>query len=246
MVEVKGLTKEFRDWRWGRTRAVADVSFSVGQGEALGLLGPNGAGKTTVLRMISTALRPTGGTAVVDGHDVRHDPAAVRRRIGFLSTGTALYGRLTPRETLRFFGRLNGMTDGDLRRRIDLLAGLLDMGAFLDRPCDKLSHGMKQKANIARCLLHDPPVVVLDEPTTGLDVPGSRRIVDFIRQCREEGKTVLLSTHNMLEVERLCDRVAVLAGGRLVFFGDRADLHAEHGADLEDAFVSLVAGDASP
>jgi sodium transport system ATP-binding protein len=240
MIEVSDLSKVYRDKKKGRFAAVDHVSFSCYPGEVYGLLGPNGAGKTSTLRMLSTAISPTGGTATVAGFDVAHRPSEVRRRIGFLSANTGLYGRLTPREVLRYFGHLFGMDDTHIRARTEELADLFSMREFLERPCDKLSTGMKQKVNIARTVLHDPPVMVLDEPTSGLDVLTSRAIVTFIRRCRAEGKTVLFSTHIMAEVDQLCDRVGVIHKGRLFFNDTIEQLRQHYGSNMSDAFVRII------
>lgn len=240
MIRVENLTKTFRDRKRGTLYAARDVSFECRAGEVYGLLGPNGAGKTTVLRVISTAIRPTSGSATVMGHDVVRQPRAASAAIGFLSANVGLYGRLTPRETLRFFGRLYGIADPEIARRTEELSRTFQMEEFLDRPCDKLSLGMKQKVNIARSLVHSPPVVILDEPTAGLDVLTSRSIITFVRQCREEGRTVVLSTHIMREVERLCDRVGIIHQGMMKFEGTIAELRASHEGDLEDAFVRFA------
>ncbi len=240
MIEVENLTKEYRDRKRGAILAADSVSFHCGPGEIVGILGPNGAGKTTTLRMISTAIPPSSGSARVMGLDVVKDATEVRKRIGFLSASTGLYGRLTPRETLRYFGNLFGMAHSAIADRTEQLAGLFGMNDFLDRPCDKLSTGMKQKVNIARTVLHDPPVMVFDEPTSGLDVLTGRTIVGFIRSCRDGGKTVLFSTHIMSEVEKLCDRVAIIHRGRIYFQGTVAELRETAGGDLEDAFVRMI------
>lgn len=216
------------------------VSFTARPGEVLGLLGPNGAGKTTTLRMIATAIRPTAGTIAVAGHDALRHPECVRRHLGFLTANTGLYGRLTPREVLRYFGQLFRIPAAHLNARIDHLAAEFDMADYLDRQCDTLSTGMKQKVNIARSILHDPPVIVLDEPTSGLDVLTSRSITTFIRRSRAEGRTVLFSSHIMGEVERLCDRVALMHRGRIWFTGTLAEYRAEYGDDLEEAFLKAV------
>lgn len=241
MIEVRRLSKTFRHRRRGEVRAVADVSFRVAPGSIHGLLGSNGAGKTTTLRVLATLLRPTEGTALVAGHDVTVEPARVRAQVGFLAAGTALYGRLTARETIAYFGRLYGLADDVIGRRTAALADELDMHAFLDRRCDDLSTGMKQKTSIARTLIHDPAVMILDEPTLGLDVMAARAVVQFVRNCRERGRTVIYSTHVMSEVEKLCDRVGVIHGGRLLDEGTLPELRARHGVDdLEEIFVRLV------
>ena len=240
MIEVESLSKTFHDRKRGPVSAVSDVTFACRPGEVYGLLGPNGAGKTTTLRMISTALRPTGGRARVMGHDVLTHPIEVRRSIGFLSANTGLYGRLTPRETLHYFGKLFGMGNGKLQSRIDSLAEIFGMTSFLDRPCDKLSTGMRQKVNIARTVLHDPPVMVFDEPSSGLDVLTSRTIVQFIRECKEQGKIVLFSTHIMAEVEKLCDHVGMIHQGRLAFSGTLAELRDQFGDEIDEAFIRII------
>jgi len=240
LVEARGLGKVYGGGKGQRTVAVSEVSFTCRSGEVYGLLGPNGAGKTTTLRMLSTVLSPTSGTALVNGHDVLREPDAVRKSIGFLSGNTGLYGRLTPREVLTYFGNLHGMENGQIDARIAELAELLDMQDFLTKRCDKLSTGMKQKVNVARTVLHNPPVLVLDEPTSGLDVLAARTIVNFIRKSREEGKCVIFSTHIMGEVSRLCDHLAVIHKGRLQFDGTLTEFRAAMGQDLEEAFVSIL------
>src|SRR5450755_4084024 len=216
MIEVHNLSKYFRDKKRGEIRAVDDVSFRCLPGQIYGLLGANGAGKTTTLRMLATILEPTGGTASVYGHDIVEHPEKVRANVGFLSTATALYPRLTAREMVEYFGRLNGLDEANLKKRIDTIFSRLDMDAFRDRRCDKLSTGMKQKTSIARTLVHDPPVMIFDEPTLGLDIMTARSIISFIRECREHGKTVIFSTHIMSEVEKLCDVIGVIHNGRLL------------------------------
>ncbi len=241
MIVARQLSKTFRDRKRGAIEAVAGVSFCVQPGQIYGLLGANGAGKTTTLRLLATLLQPTGGTAEVAGFDVTREPAEVRARVGFLAASTALYGRLTARETLAYFGRLNGMSDADIAARTQALAHDLDMHAFLDRRCDKFSTGMKQKTSIARTLIHDPPVMIFDEPTLGLDVMAARTIVQFVRECRARGKTVIYSTHIMSEVEKLCDVIGIIHGGRLLAEGTLEALRAsyrEH--DLEEIFVQAV------
>ncbi|MDI6738799.1 MAG: ATP-binding cassette domain-containing protein, partial [Candidatus Edwardsbacteria bacterium] len=187
MIEVNGLTKTFKDRKRGVVKAVDDVSFVCRPGQIFGLLGPNGAGKTTTLRMIATILAPTAGTAVVAGHDVRIDPDRVRASIGFLTGDTGLYDRMTARETLQYFGELYGMEDDAITHRFSQLSEQFGMTEFADRRVGKMSTGMKQKVSLARTVLHDPPALILDEPTTGLDIITTRTIVRFIRQCRDEG-----------------------------------------------------------
>src|SRR5271165_363636 len=185
MIETRGLTKLFKDKKRGEIRAVDQVSFVCKPGQIYGLLGANGAGKTTTLRMLATILEPTGGTAIVCGHDVVDAPEKVRASVGFLSTATALYPRLTAQEMVEYFGRLNGLDEATLKKRIDEIFNRLDMNEFRDRRCDKLSTGQKQKTSIARTLVHDPPVMIFDEPTLGLDIMTARTITAFIRECRD-------------------------------------------------------------
>jgi sodium transport system ATP-binding protein len=255
MLEVRRLSKSFpvprsrggqrhdldpRE-RVGLFHALLPLSFVAERGAIVGVLGPNGAGKTTLLRLLSTALRPSSGTALIDGHDVVRQPREVRRRLGFLSGTTGVYERLTPREVITYHGRLHGMQGAALERALGELLERLDMLAYADRRCLQLSAGMKQKVSIARTLVHDPDLVVLDEPTTGLDVAAARTILELISECKRRGKTVLLSTHRMSEVERLCDRIVVLHRGRACFEGTpgdlRGDMRCEH---LDEAFLALL------
>ena len=241
MIATRLLTKSFHDKERGEIRAVDGVSLEVRPGEIYGLLGANGAGKTTVMRLLATLLTPTGGSATVAGHDVATEPAAVRGQVGFLAASTALYGRLTAREVVTYFGELNGMTKDAVKIRLERLATELDMLEFLDRRCEGFSTGMKQKTSIARTLVHDPAVMIFDEPTLGLDVLTSRAIVRFVQECRGRGKTVIYSTHMMHEVEKLCDRIGIIHGGRLLAEGTLAELRqctGEH--DMEDIFVKII------
>jgi len=244
VIEAEGLSKTFvarKKRRKERIDAVREVGFSCRPGEIYGLLGANGAGKTTTLRMLATILEPTAGTARVAGFDIKREAHRVRQSIGFLSTQTALYGRLTAREFVEYFGRLHAVPEDELGRRIDAVFERLGMNEFRDRRCDKLSTGQKQKTSIARTLIHDPPVMIFDEPTVGLDVLAQRSILDFVRECRAREKTVVFSTHVMTEAEKLCDRIGIIHAGRIVAEGTVAELKAAHGiADLEDLFVLLV------
>jgi sodium transport system ATP-binding protein len=235
LVETRNLQKRFRTYH-----AVRGVSFSCYAGEVFGLLGPNGAGKTTTIRMLTTILRPTSGTARIAGHDVAREPELVRRSIGVLPENAGVYGRLTGREVIRYAGRLYGLAPDVLERRIEEIAGALELTEHLDRLTDTFSKGMKQKINVARALIHDPPVVFLDEPTSGLDVISARSVREFVLRFKAEGRCVILSTHMMEEAERLCDRVAIIAGGRIRAEGDLAALKAETGKDLEDIFMAMV------
>ncbi len=241
MIEAQGLTKVFRDKKRGEIRAADGVSFRCQPGQIYGLLGANGAGKTTTLRMLATILKPTDGTARVAGFDIVEQPEQVRAHVGFLSTATALYGRLTARETVEYFGRLNGLDNATLKKRTDDLIALLDLGPHAAMRCDKLSTGNKQKVSIARTLVHDPPVMIFDEPTVGLDVMTARTIVGFIRDCRTRGKTVIFSTHVMSEAEKLCDTIGIIHNGKLLREGTLAELRQQTSlTDLEDIFVQAV------
>ena len=246
MIEAHHLTKTFKDKKRGVITAVDNVSFTCRPGQIYGLLGANGAGKTTTLRLLATLLKPTSGGATVDGFDVVTQPEQVRSHVGFLAASTALYGRLTAREMITYFGELNGMTKPAIKARIAQLAKELDMAEFLDRRCDKFSTGMKQKTSIARTLVHDPDVMIFDEPTLGLDVMTARAIVAFVRECRNRGKTVIYSTHIMSEVEKLCETVGIIHGGRLVAEGTLPELRARYGEqDMEEVFVKAVGGEAA-
>jgi sodium transport system ATP-binding protein len=241
MIEARHLVKRFRDKKRGSVCAVNGVSFSCRPGEIYGLLGANGAGKTTALRMLATILAPSEGTAIVAGYDVAKDPQMVRSQVGFLSTATALYGRLSAQEMVEYFGRLQGLDESTLGRRIDQIFARLEMDDFRDRRCDMLSTGMKQKVSIARTLVHDPTVMIFDEPTVGLDVMAARTIAAFIRECRDAGKTVVFSTHVMREVEKLCDHIGIIHNGKLLAEGTLTQLRERFAVqDLEDLFVKVV------
>jgi sodium transport system ATP-binding protein len=241
MIETRGLTKIFRDKKRGTIRAVDKVSLVCRPGQIYGLLGANGAGKTTTLRMLATILEPSDGTAIVAGHDVVEQPQKVRASLGFLSTATALYPRLTTQEMVEYFGRLNGLEEPVLKKRLDEIFERLDMNGFRDRRCDKLSTGMKQKTSIARTLIHDPQVMIFDEPTMGLDIMTARTIIEFIRECRQRGKTVIFSTHVMSEVEKLCDTIGIIQSGKLLEEGSLPELRERfQESDLEEIFVRVV------
>ena len=241
MISAHQLTKVFHDKRHEAILAVDRVSLEVQPGQIYGLLGANGAGKTTVMRLLATLIRPTSGSATVGGRDIVSDAAAVRSQVGFLAASTALYGRLTAREVVTYFGELNGMDRAQVRTRLDQLATDLQMHDFLDRRCDALSTGMKQKTSIARMLVHDPAVMIFDEPTLGLDVTTARAIVQFVRSCRALGKTVIYSTHSMHEVEKLCDRIGIIHGGRLLAEGTLPELQRQTGEDdMEEVFLRVI------
>jgi sodium transport system ATP-binding protein len=209
-------------------------------------LGQNGAGKTSTLRMLATILPPSEGTARIDGIDVVQDPIEVRRRLGFLSGSTGLYPRLTPRETLQHFGVLHGIAPERLAARIDELLGVFDMRTWADGRCEALSTGQRQKVSIARALLHDPAVLILDEPTTGLDVLATSAMIEFIESRRAAGTCVLFSTHVLSEAERLCDRIGIIHQGQVLACGTKEELRAQTGATwLEDVFKRIVLGGAT-
>jgi sodium transport system ATP-binding protein len=237
-VSALHLTKRF-----GAALAVDDLSFTVATGEIYGLLGPNGAGKTTTLRVLAAILTPTSGRAELAGVDIARDPQAARRKLGFLTGSTGLYARLTGRELLRYFGRLHGLPDVSIAARTELLARALDLDGILDRRCEALSTGQRQRLSVARAVLHDPAVLILDEPTVGLDVLASRFLRDFVRAERDRGKAVIFSTHYLAEAELLCDRIGLLHKGRLLAEGSPAALRARAGgaSSLEEAFLRLVA-----
>lgn len=238
MIELVKLAR-----RYGRVYALRGVSLQVKAGEVYALLGPNGAGKTTALRCLAGLLRPSSGTARVAEMDVRLEPLEVRRRIGFLSASMGLYERLTPRELIQFFGRLHGIPQDVLSHRTESLIATFAMGAFADRGCGTLSTGQRQRVSLARTLVHDPPALILDEPTLGLDVLSGEAIHDFIREARARGKAILFSTHHMEEVELLADRVGILAHGRLVTEGAPGDLLRQTGErSLARAFLKLAGG----
>jgi sodium transport system ATP-binding protein len=236
MIELDRLTK-----RYGDLLAVDDLSLCVPGGEVYALLGANGAGKTTALRCLATLLEPSSGAARIDGFDAATQPLEVRRRLGFLAASMGLYQRLSARELLRYFAALNGITGGDAERRVEEMVGAFDLGAFADRLCGKLSTGQRQRVSIARAVVHDPPALVLDEPTLGLDVLSSEAIFRFISDARSRGRAVIFSTHQMSEVELLADRVGIIAGGRLVAEGTAEEIVARAGEqNLARAFLRIV------
>ncbi len=239
MIRVESLVKEFQDKNHGSRRAVDGVSFDVKEGEIFGLLGPNGAGKTTTLRVISTMLKPTSGTAYLNNLDITRDPAKVRASIGFLSGDMGLYARLTPLEILRFFAGLYQLEHAE--SRIDAVVRQFAIGDFANSRIDKLSTGMKQKVAIARAMLHDPPILILDEPTSGLDVPTAQTIEAAVLEHRKRGKTIIYSTHIMEEAEYLCDRIAVINHGKVKMTGTMDELRLATGKQrLREIFLELL------
>ncbi|HJX26655.1 MAG TPA: ATP-binding cassette domain-containing protein [Thermoanaerobaculia bacterium] len=236
MIETQGLHKRF-----GKTVAVEEVSFTARDGGVTALLGPNGAGKTTSLRMLYGLLQPDAGRALVDGHEAATDPLATQRRLGVLPDSTGLYGRLTAREQLRYAARLQGLSSREAEERAAWLIDRLDMRGITDRPSAGFSQGERRKVALGRALIHDPRNVVLDEPTNGLDVPSTRAMRRFVRELADSGRCVLFSTHILQEVSAVCDRVVVIARGRVAAEGTPAELVERTGeANLEDAFVRLI------
>jgi len=235
MIEVARLSKAY-----GKRLAVAGLSFQVAPGEVYALLGPNGAGKTTTLRMLSTLVRPTGGSAKVAGFDVVREPLEVRRRLGLVNGGMRVYDRLTGREVLAFFAGFYGLEGKSFREALSWVTALLQMEETLDRKVMEMSTGMRQKVVIARAILHRPPVLLLDEATAGLDVFARRALLDFVKAYRDLGHALVYSTHVMSEAEEVADRVGFLHGGRLVYEGSKEEALALGGGSLERAFVQVV------
>jgi len=241
MIVADNLCKVFPTPDGGEKRAVNGLSFSVEQGRIYGLLGPNGAGKTTTLRMMGGLMTPTSGRAIMNGHEVTSDPLAVKHEIGFLTANTGLYQRLSPRELLLYFAELHGMNREQARQRVEHLTDWLEMRPFADLRCGALSTGQKQRTSIARALVGDPAILILDEPTLGLDVLSNRIILDFIRRERQEGKTIMLSTHYLDEAETLCDEIGLLYNGRLMAEGTLEQLQAQTGQErLTEIFLKLA------
>jgi sodium transport system ATP-binding protein len=241
MIEARSLSKVYADLQRGPFVALDGLSFRANSGEIYGLLGPNGAGKTTALRILSTVLAPTGGTAIVNGFDVVTQPALVRQHIGFISANTAVYDRMTAWELVEYFGRLYGMEEERLRERMEHLFERLQMQEIRDLLGAKMSTGMKQKVSIARAIVHDPPVLIFDEATAGLDVLVARALLKTVAELRDHGKCVIFSTHIMREAERLCDRIAIMHRGDILCEGTLTELRDKHERqDLEDLFFDLI------
>ena len=241
-VVVESLVKEYRNPKGEPFRAVDRISFEAKSGTIFGLLGPNGAGKTTALRMLSTLVPPTSGNAAIAGFSITKNPSQVRSRIGFLTGSTGLYPRLSALEVVRYFARLYGMEKDVVEARVQHLFDQLEITPFQNKRCGELSSGMSQKVSIARAIVHDPPVLILDEPTTGLDVLASQHIVEFILRSRDSGKCVIFSTHIMSEAERLCDQIAIIHKGSIIASGTVDQLRKEtNKSKVEDVFLAVLA-----
>ena len=244
VIQIENLVKEYQGSDGTIIRAVDNISMSVAAGEIVGLLGANGAGKTTTLRIIATLLRPTSGRAEVCGHDSITDPVGVRQSLGYVSATTGVPDRLTARELLTSFGRLHGLEEDAIRDRLDWLITTLSLRDYIDRPAGRLSSGQRQRISLGRALVHNPPALVLDEPTNALDVVGSRDLLDTLGHLRESGHAILLSTHRLHEIEHRCDRFVIINTGHIVAVGTRDELVGNSG-ELEDAFFHAIDREAS-
>ena len=241
MIEIQNISKTFYHANGREVQAVRDVSFDAGPNEIFGLLGPNGAGKTTLLRMLAAIIKPDTGVCKIAGLDSQKHPEEIRSKIGFLSGNTKLYKRMTAREVLKYFGKLNSMADQEINDRIEEVVDILDMSEFINRRCETFSTGQMQRTSIARVIIHDPEVLILDEPTLGLDIMSSQAIINFIRNARKQGRTVIFSTHYMTEAEALCDRIGLIHNGKIMTIGSREELYTQTGTDnLQEAFLSIV------
>ena len=241
MIHVRELVKTYADLRRGQFVALNELSFYAMPGQIYGLLGPNGAGKTTALRILSTVLQPTSGTATINGYDVLTQPSLVRHQIGFVSANTAVYDRMTAWEMVEYFGRLYGIEPDPLRARMEDIFDRLQMNEIRDILGGKMSTGMQQKVSIARAVVHDPPVLIFDEATAGLDVLVARSLLQVVSELRDQGKCIILSTHIMSEVERLCDRIAIMHRGNILAEGTLEELQDQHEErDLEELFFQLI------
>ncbi len=241
MIRINNVKKKFYDKKHGDFFAVDDVSFHVERGEIFGLLGPNGAGKTTLLRMVATIMEQTEGQIVVNGANTLEDPDHVKRSIGFLSGNTKLYKKLTPIETMRFFGKFYNIPAEEIESRIEEIVKRLDMDSFKNRIVEKLSTGQVQKTSIARCMIHEPDIYILDEPTLGLDILTSRTIIDFIKDKKRQGKTIIFSTHYMEEADSLCDRIGLIHQGQIVACDTKQALQEiTNQQSIRDIFLSYI------
>ncbi|WP_303862483.1 ABC transporter ATP-binding protein [Alkalibaculum bacchi] len=240
MINIEGVSKEFFTKK-SKVEILKDISFQCKKGEVFGLLGPNGAGKTTLLRILATIMKPTNGRIEINGIDCVREPLRVRKQIGYLSGETGVYDRFTPREIIHFFGQISGVEKTKLCKRIDIILQEMDLCDYADRRVDRFSTGMKQKVSIARSLIHNPSVIIFDEPTNGLDVIAGRIVKDSIIKLREQEKCIILSTHLMNDVEELCDQVGIIDKGTLIYKGTREKLKSHFNADtLEEIFFKIV------
>jgi len=241
MIHVRELTKHYSDLRRGQFVALGGISFHARPGQVYGLLGPNGAGKTTILRILSTVLRPTSGSVAINGFDVVTQAAQIRRQIGFISANTAVYDRMTGWEMVEYFGRLHGIPQDELTARMEALFDRLKMNDTRDVLGSKMSTGMKQKVSVARAVVHDPPVLIFDEATAGLDVLVARALLKTVADLRDRGKCIVFSTHIMREAERLCDRIAIMHRGNILAEGTLEEILDRHGqSDLAELFFQLI------
>ncbi len=242
MIHVRNLTKIYNGFQEGDFVALGGISFDAMPGQVFGLLGPNGAGKSTAMRILSTVLKPTSGIALVNGYEVTESPSDVRRQIGFVSVNTMIYDRMTAWEMVELFGRLNGMNEDELQLRMERLFDRFQMNGMRNLLGSKMSTGMKQKVSIVRALVHDPPVLIFDEATSGLDVLAAREVFRSVEELRDEGKCVIYSSHIMSEISRLCNLVAIMNRGRIVAAGSLQQLADEHEVhDAEELFYELIA-----
>ena len=234
MISIQNVSKWF-----GKFKAIDSVNIEVKKGEIFGLLGLNVAGKTTTQRMVSTVFQPTKGEILVNGFNSKNDSSEVRKNIGFLPTEVGLYDRLTAREVIRYFGILNDIEENQINDKIDVILEKLSLTEYADKRCSKLSRGNKQKVAIARAIIHEPQVFIFDEPTSGLDVISSRAVLDFVKQCKEDGRTILYSSHSMYETEEICDRISIIHDGKILMTNSIKKIQKEY-ESLENAFISTV------
>ena len=234
MISIQNVSKWF-----GKFKAIDSINIEVKRGEIFGLLGLNGAGKTTTQRMVSTVFQPTEGKILVNGFNSKNDSSEVRKNIGFLPTEVGLYDRLTAREVIRYFGILNDIEENQINDKIEVILEKLSLTEYADKRCSKLSRGNKQKVAIARAIIHEPQVFIFDEPTSGLDVISSRAVLDFVKQCKEDGRTILYSSHSMHETEEICDRISIIHNGKILMTNSIKKIQEEY-ESLENAFISIV------
>ncbi len=239
MITVSNVSKAF-----GKTQVIKNISFTASPGQITGLIGANGSGKTTTMRLISTILKPDSGSIIVDGADAVSNPAAARKNLGVLFGGdVSLYNRLTAWENIMYFAKLQGMSDAEAETRIKILSNLLDMDKYIFKRVTGFSRGMRQKVAFAKSIVHNPSVILLDEPSTGLDIYSIRDVQDFILTCKEQGKTVLVSTHNMHEIERLCDNLVIISDGRIIRNGPKEEILRNEGTDdVMEMFFRIAEG----